>query len=101
MASSVLTQGTAQKSAGDKVRFAMDFGNDPLIIKGYTITAYTVTVTGSGSIAASDAQLDYAYQVSALIQGGLSGTQYEVVFTITLNDPNASQIVRTGLLEVK
>lgn len=96
----VLMEGMAQKAAGDKVRIAADFGNEPLLIQGYSITSQNVTCADGSPPTISGIQLDYAYQVSALFDGGTAGTQYNIVFTIVLDDPDASEIARTGILSV-
>lgn len=95
--SSVLTLGAPQKAAGDKIRIYCDFGNEPLLQQGYAISAQTVTATG---LTVAGVQLDYDYQVSALISGGTAGTDYNVVFTVTLDDPDATILSRTGVLQV-
>lgn len=96
----VLTVGTAEKAAGDRIRLPMDFGNEPLLIQGYTISSYTVTSTGTGAPTISGAQLDYAYQVSALVSAGTAGATYYIVYSITLNDPDATIIQRTGAIRI-
>ena len=93
----VQTSGTAQKAAGAKLRMACDFGDDPRLIAGATIVSYDVTAAG---LVISGKQLDYAYQVSAVIDGGTAGTTYDVIFTLTLNDADASIITCTAPLEV-
>ncbi len=98
--STILTVGTAEKAAGDRIRLPCDFGNEPLLIAGYTIASYTVTCTGTGAPTISGAQLDYAYQVSALVAAGTAGATYSLVYTITLNDPDATIIARTGSLRI-
>lgn len=95
--SMVLTSGKAEKAVGDRVRLPMDFGDVRQLIEGYTITSYTVSATG---LTVSGTQLDYPYQVSALFSGGTSGMEYDCVFSITLNDPDATQYSRTGVLRV-
>ncbi len=96
----VLVVGVAEKAAGDKVRIPIDFGNEPLLLQGYTITSYTVTTSGTGAPTISGKQLDYAYQVSALFTGGTAGSTYDVVYSITLDDPDTSIRSRTGSLKV-
>ncbi len=99
MPNPVLTEGTGEKAAGDAIRFGMDFGDEPLLIQGNTIVSKNVTTSGSGAPTISAIQLDYAYQVSAKISGGSVGT-YGITFTITLDDPDSSEISRTGILKI-
>lgn len=94
---STLVVGKAEKAAGDKIRLPMDFGNEPLLIDGAAIVTYDVTAAG---LTVTAKQLDYDYQVSALIDGGVSGTVYDVTYSITLDDPDDTEIVRVGQLEV-
>jgi hypothetical protein len=93
----VLTIGVAEKAVGDKIRLPIDFGNEPLLIEGHSIVTFDVTAVG---LSVSSKQLDYAYQVSAVIDGGVAGTEYDVVYTIVLDDPDASEFSRTGVLRV-
>lgn len=95
--SAVLTSGVAQKAAGDTVRMPMDFGNIKQLIAGYSVVGYSVVATG---LTVTAPQLDYPYQLSAVFSGGVSGTKYDCVFTITLNDPDATVISRTGVLSI-
>lgn len=100
MPEAVMTVGQAEKAAGDSIRMPMDFGNEPLLIQGYSIIAKNVVCPDAGAPSITGIQLDYAYQVSALISGGTAGETYGIVFTITLNDPDNSELSRTGLLKV-
>lgn len=93
-------QGSASKGEGETLRFAMDFGNEPLLIAGATITAQTVTCPDPGGPTVSGVQLDAAYQVSAKVSGGSAGNNYNLVYTITLDDADTSVIVRTAALSV-
>lgn len=94
---SVLVIGTAQKAAGDKVRIPMDFGNEPLLLDGFTITSFSVTAAG---LTVADAQLDYPYQLSCVVSGGSAGMNYDVIYIVTFNDPDTSVRARTGTLKV-
>lgn len=111
MAAEDLTSGPAEKSAGDTVRLAMDFGDIPRLNRGATvtdgvlvmatnITSYDVTAAGAGAPTVSGKQLDYPYQLSALFAGGTPGT-YEVTFRITLDDADSTIIRRVAKLKVK
>lgn len=106
--SNVLTSGTAQKAAGDAVRLPMDFGDvsalndgayvqDGALVMPVGIIDYDVTCTG---LTVSDMNLDYPYQLSAKFSGGAAGTTYSAVFSITLDDDDATVISRTGPLKV-
>lgn len=99
MATAVLMQGNAQKAAGDSVRMACDWGDEPLLIAGATITSFNITCSGVGAPTVTAKFQDYAYQTSALIAGGVPGS-YELVFSIVLNDSDASELVRTGVLRI-
>ena len=105
--------GTAQKAAGDRVRIACDYGNekvltndaqivDGVLVLPYSIVNFNVTTTPSSpnDLIITAAQLDTPYQVSALISGGSSGNTYYLLYSITLNDPDQTTIVRTGPLQV-
>ncbi len=96
---SVLTVGVAQKATGDRIRLACDFGNEQALIDGAAIASYTVTCVGTGHPLVTAEQLDYSYQVSAIFSGGSIGA-FDCVFTITLNDADATVIQRTGTLKV-
>ena len=98
-ATPVLTQGKAEKASGDTLRFPLDVGDDPLLIAGFNIVAKSVSTTGTGAPSLSGLQLDYRYQVSCLISGGSPGT-YGIAFSVTLDDPDASVISRTGILTI-
>ncbi len=100
MADPNLVSGAAQKTAGSRQRLAMDFGNVQQLIDGATITGTpTVSATPSG-LTISGVQLDYAYQVSALFEGGTGGSDYDVTFAITLDDADATVFSRTATLAV-
>lgn len=104
MATAVLTTGAAKKTAAAKVRVPCDFGDLPALIAGYTIVDKSVTCSGSGAPTVSGVQVDYtldgvAYQISALFDGGTPGS-YDVVFSVTLNDPDATVVTCTGVLTV-
>lgn len=95
-----LVTGTAQKTVGSRQRFSMDFGNIPQLIDGATVVGTpTVTATPTG-LTISAIQLDYSYQVSALIAGGTADTDYTVTFAITLDDTDATIISRKATLSV-
>ena len=96
--SNVLVSGKALKAAGDKVRIGMDFGNLPQLIAGYSIASYTITCSG---LTVASPQMDYTYQISALFSGGTAGTDYSAVYTVTLDDPDATIVSRTGTIRVK
>ena|ERR1700684_4024697 len=110
-ATNALMSGTAQTTAGSRVRIPCDFGNEPLLTEGadvvdgmlvlpYQITSFSVTTVPS-NLSVTAPQLDYPYQISALISGGTAGgTVYYVVYTITLNDPDQTVISRTGAIQV-
>lgn len=86
----------------------MDWGDVPQLVDGaavvngvlvlatniasFTVTAAGLTVTGE--------QEDYPYQTSAKFAGGTPGTTYSCVFTITLDDADATTYSRTGPLKV-
>ena len=100
-----LTSGTVQIASGDVVRLPCDFGNVRQLIVGAAvvsgvlvlatnIASYDVTCAGTGAPTVSRKQLDYKYQVSALFAATTPGN-YNAVFTITLDDPDATKIVRT------
>ena len=111
--SSVLTLGAAKKAAGDKVRLSIDFGNEPAVVPllvdsagnynytgtPVTFTAYDVQCSGVGAPTVSSIQLDYAYSVSALVEGGSTGT-YDLQFTATVADGDGTELSRTGTLEI-
>lgn len=95
-----LVTGTAQKTSGSRQRFSMDFGNIQQLIDGATVVG-TPTVTASPSgLTISAIQMDFSYQVSALISGGTADTDYTVTFAITLNDVDATIISRKATLQV-
>ena len=98
-ATPVLTEVVAEKSSGDALRFPIDFGDDPLLIAGFSIVSQTVSTTGTGAPTVSGVQLDYRYQVSCLISGGSPGT-YGITFRVVINDPDNSVISRTGILKI-
>jgi hypothetical protein len=91
--------GVAEKAAGDRIRIPIDFGNEDLLIQGYTIASYDVTCSDVGAPTISGKQLDYPFQLSAVFSAGTPGT-YSVVYSIVLNDVDASAIVRTATLQV-
>lgn len=97
--SSELMVGGAKKTAGDRVRVPCDWGNEPMLIEGYAITAYDVTCTGTGAPTVTSKNLDYPYQTSAIVYGGSAGT-YNLVYSITLNDPDGTVLSRTGTMEI-
>jgi len=102
--SSELMVGVVKKTAGDRIRVACDWGNEPLLTANaaglaYTITAYTVSCSGSGAPTVTGAQKDNAYTTSAVVAGGSVGT-YDLVFTATFDDPDATVLSRVGVLEV-
>lgn len=113
MASAVLTQGNAEKAVGDSIRCSMDFGNEPKLISLLTdangdfnsaataIASFDVACTGATGTppTVSGKQQDYTYQISAKFSGGTPG-QYNAVFTIVLNDADATTLERTGALRV-
>ena len=100
-----LASGTVQIAAGDSVRLPCDFGSVRQLVAGASvvngvlvlptnIATYTVTCPGVGAPAVSRVQKDYPYQISALFTATTPGT-YNAVFTITLDDPDATTYVRT------
>ena len=95
----VMSLGTARKAAASDVRIPCDFGDMPLLIAGYTISSYDITISGSGAPTISSKQLDYSYQISGFFTGGTAGN-YDVVFSIILNDPNSTEYACTGVLQV-
>lgn len=114
MASSVLMLGAAKKSAGDQnLRLPCDFGDDPFVIAllvdsdgeydpaaaAVAFASYNVTCSGDGAPLVAAKTLDYPYQISAAFSGGDVGT-YDVVFTATLTNADATVLSRTGTLEV-
>lgn len=98
-ATPVLTQGKAEKASGDALRFPLDFGDDPLLIAGFSIVAKSASTSGTGAPTLSGLQLDYRYQVSVVISGGSPGT-YGISISVTLDDPDSSVISRTGILVI-
>ena len=90
--------GQGRKTAGDTRRFAMDFGDVPELINGYSILSYTVTCAGLSAILP---RLDYPYQLSASFSGGSPGMTYTAVFTIVLDDPDNTTYVRNGLIRIR
>jgi len=113
-ASPVLTIGTAFKAAGDQnVRMPLDLGDEPLVIELLTdpttgeydpnaaaIQTASVSVSPSGPTL-SRTQLDYPYQISCLVSGGTAGTAYNLTYSITLMDADATILTRVGALVVK
>lgn len=107
----VLMSGTVEKSAGDAIRIPCDFGNEPRLVAGASLDAdgnlvmvtniasQDVTVSPAGP-SISGIQQDYPYQISARIAGGTSGVTYSLVYTIVLDDSDATEISRTGPLRV-
>ncbi len=96
----VLVVGVAEKASGDKIRLPMDFGNEPLLIQGYRIVSFGASTSGSGAPTVTGAQLDYPYQLSCLVDGGTSGSSFDIVYSVTFNDPDSSVRARTGVLKV-
>lgn len=105
MATQVLSLGAAKKAAASRLRIPCDFGDLALLRDGCTIAAYAVTIAGAGAPAVSDTQVDYtapngaAYQISALFDGGTAGS-YDITYSITLDDPDASEFTCVGVLQV-
>jgi hypothetical protein len=106
MATNTLALGTAKKSTGSKVRVPCDFGNLRPLIDGYTISSYTITISGTGAPTKSGEQVDYTapngadFQISALFDGGDVGS-YEIVYTIVLNDPDSLEYEAVGTIIVE
>lgn len=94
-----LVDGVFEKAAGDTIRCAMDFGWEPLLINGATIITFSVVSSGSGAPTVTASQLDYPYQISALVSGGTPG-QYSLIYTIQLSDPDSSIIQRNAQINV-
>lgn len=103
----VLTSGTVQVGLGDSVRLPMDFGNlrqlvagaevvNGVLVLATTIASFDVVCTG---MTVSKKQLDYPYQVSAVFTA-LTRGKFDAVFTVVMNDPDATQYKRTGVIEV-
>lgn len=105
--------GNVTKAAAEVLRLPVDFGDVPQLIAGasggapaplvmaVTITSFSVVCTGSGAPTVSGQKLDYPYQLSALFTGGTAQqTPYPVTYTITLNDADATVIVRSGTITV-
>jgi len=108
--------GTITKTAAERLRLPVDFGDVPQLVAGASggapdplvmsvnIASYNVTCTGTGAPTVSRQQLDYPYQLSALFSGGTpttgSSAGYPVSYTITLDDPDATVIVRQGYIKV-
>ena len=110
MATRVLTSGVVEVATGDAVRLPMDFGNLRQLIAGAAVVggvltlqtnvaSFDVTCTGTGAPAVTRKQLDYPYQISALFTCPTPG-EYNAVYTVTLDDPDASVFTRTGVLRV-
>ena len=95
-----LMSGVVKKGQGDSVRLWCDFGDVPQLQEGATVVSQNVTTSGSGAPVVAGIELTYPYQLSAKFTGGTAGNTYNVVFTITLNDADATVITRTGQLEV-
>lgn len=106
--------GNVNKASAEVLRLPVDFGDVPQLIAGasggapaalvlaVTIASFTVTCTGTGAPTVSGQKLDYPYQLSALFSGGTPApnSPYPVTYTITLNDADATVIVRTGTITV-
>lgn len=97
-----LVRNTIEKTAGDAVRYFMDFGDAPEIEAGAEISSCTVSVSPSGPTVVSPATVNTAgYLASTKISGGTAGTDYEVLFTATLNDADSTVLARSGTLQVR
>lgn len=108
--------GTIIKASAEKLRLPVDFGDVPQLVAGAsggapdplvlatTIASYDVACTGTGAPTVSRVQLDYPYQLSALFSGGTPTTGasqgYPATYTITLDDPDGTVVVRTGYIKV-
>lgn len=113
-ASSVLTIGQAQKAAGDvRVRLPCDFGDDPMIVSlllnadgdyDATLTAilgFNVTCTSDEGLnppLVTAKTLDFPYVVSGAFSGGDVGT-FNVAYSVSVNNPDLTELVRTGILQ--
>ena len=108
----VLTSGVVPIAVGDAVRLPMDFGDVRQLVDGAdvvngvlvlptTIASFDVTCPGTGAPAVSRKQLDYPYQLSAFFDASAAsaGTYYPV-YTITLDDTDATKVTRTGAILV-
>lgn len=108
----VLTLGSAQKAAGDRIRVSLDWGDEPSLIGLLTdvegdfnyqaaaaISAYNTSTSGVGAPTVLLQQLDFPYQQSALLVGGSVGT-YDILFSATIADADGTILSRTGTLEV-
>lgn len=104
----VLMSGTAQKAADDTIRLPCDWGDfaplidgasvvDDALVMSVNIASYDVACA---LLVVSGKQLDYGYQTSAKISGGTAGTTYDIVYSIVLDDADASTFSRTGPLKV-
>lgn len=93
-----LTIGTLTKAAADRIRVACDFGNEPLLIAGNTIVSQNVTTSGGGAPTVSSIQLEDGYLVTAVVDGGSAG-DYDLVFSVTLDDSDSSELTRTAPLK--
>lgn len=108
--SNVLTIGAAQKAAGDRVRLALDWGNEPAVIElltdanGNYVSTQTAFMAFSVQCFDVDApdilsvQLDYPYVLSAILEGGARG-YFGIVYSVTLFDPDQTVLTRTGTLQ--
>lgn len=108
--------GTAEKTAAERLRLPVDFGDvaqlvagasggapDPLVL-AVNIVSQNVTCTGTGAPTVTGIQLDFPYQISALFSGGTPTTGnspgYPVTYSITLDDADGTVVQRTGYLKV-
>lgn len=111
-ATPVLVVGTAEKAAGDGIRIPLDWGDEPAFIDALTdangnydpdanvISSYDITISGTGAPTISLKQKDYNYSTSAFVSAGSAGS-YNLVYTVTLNDADGTQLSRTGALTIK
>lgn len=90
--------GTIEKTPGDRVWLAFDFGDLPEL-RDSAVTIAAVDIPAVSGIAIASVQLeDNGYRVGAWFSGGTDGSDYDVTCEITLSD--TTEIARTGTLRV-
>ncbi len=88
---------TLKKRAGERRTYDMDFSLQPEMVEGETITTLdTVTSVPADLTISGLSQSDKHAQ--AVIEGGVPGTSYHVIYTVTTN--LGSRLVGGGALKV-
>lgn len=96
---SLVTRNDLSKMAADTLQLAMDFGDQPELNQGQTITGTpTASVSPSGPTISAVALNSNGYQVNLTAAGGTAGTDYTVTVTVVLS--GGSTLARTGILHV-